>query len=116
MPAMIRYWATAAPSAFLRVIFIEIIVLGIGSNFQSMWTVGLVHPTVNWHFFIRKVVVDFGIIPYGLEISTTAKYFSKERTNTAESCSDDGSVAEQRTKREGVDTESVHNVMPSVGK
>ncbi|GFX59278.1 hypothetical protein TNCV_4216941 [Trichonephila clavipes] len=30
--------------------------------------------------------------------------------------SDDGSVAEQRTKREGVDTESVHNVMPSAGK
>ncbi|GFX63340.1 hypothetical protein TNCV_3619431 [Trichonephila clavipes] len=39
----------------------------------------------------------------------------KGRTNTAESCSDDGSVAEQRTKREGVDTESVHNVMPSAG-
>ncbi|GFX42363.1 hypothetical protein TNCV_110831 [Trichonephila clavipes] len=41
---------------------------------------------------------------------------TRERTNTAESCSDDGSVAEQRTKREGVDTESVHNVMPSAGK
>ncbi|GFX80367.1 glycerol-3-phosphate dehydrogenase [Trichonephila clavipes] len=40
----------------------------------------------------------------------------KERTNTAESSSDDESVAEQRTKREGVDTESVHNVMPSAGK
>ncbi|GFW21928.1 gag-pol [Trichonephila clavipes] len=39
-----------------------------------------------------------------------------ERTNTVESCSDDGSVAEQRTKREGVDTESFHNVMPSAGK
>ncbi|GFV63388.1 hypothetical protein TNCV_138871 [Trichonephila clavipes] len=42
--------------------------------------------------------------------------FIRERTNTAESCGDDGSVAEQRTKREGVDTESVHNVMPSAGK
>ncbi|GFW50435.1 uncharacterized protein TNCV_2887401 [Trichonephila clavipes] len=42
--------------------------------------------------------------------------FWLERTNTAESCSDDGSVAEQRTKREGVDTESVHNVMLSAGK
>ncbi|GFY14736.1 hypothetical protein TNCV_647801 [Trichonephila clavipes] len=41
---------------------------------------------------------------------------TRERTNTAESCSDDGSVTEQRTKREGVDTESVHNVMPSAGK
>ncbi|GFS89089.1 hypothetical protein TNCV_1258451 [Trichonephila clavipes] len=39
-----------------------------------------------------------------------------ERTNTAESCSGDESVAEQRTKREGVDTESVHNVMSSAGK
>ncbi|GFV97284.1 hypothetical protein TNCV_2037941 [Trichonephila clavipes] len=41
---------------------------------------------------------------------------ARERTNTAESRSDDGSVTEQRTKREGVDTESVHNEMPSAGK
>ncbi|GFU07518.1 hypothetical protein TNCV_2225031 [Trichonephila clavipes] len=36
-----------------------------------------------------------------------------KETNTAESCRNDGSVPERRTKREGADTESVHNVMPS---
>ncbi|GFX50344.1 hypothetical protein TNCV_338791 [Trichonephila clavipes] len=50
----------------------------------------------------------------GLSLQTLA--LLRERTNTAESCSDDESAAEQRKKRKGVDTESVHNVMPSAGK
>ncbi|GFW56386.1 kelch-like protein 5 [Trichonephila clavipes] len=53
---------------------------------------------------------------YALGGNVTHKALNLERTNTAESCSDDRSVAEQRSKREGVDTESVHNVMPSAGK
>ncbi|GFV02492.1 hypothetical protein TNCV_1024201 [Trichonephila clavipes] len=57
-----------------------------------------------------------GLGPHGLLLYCNRSHTVRERTNTAESCCDDGSVAEQRSKREGVDTESVHNVMPSAGK
>ncbi|GFV57182.1 hypothetical protein TNCV_2557871 [Trichonephila clavipes] len=56
------------------------------------------------------------IIRQPISLSATQNFKREEQTLLNRVVMTGGSVAEQRTKREGVDTERVHNVMPSAGR